>query len=141
MIIQAKKPKKIWLIVVIGGLLSVVIVGVCWFIFINKSAQNNAQPNNNTVNNGTNGLIDNTKVKTSTVHFAAMGDMLAHDTIITNAKTDGVYNFQKFFTNIRISYQSADVVFCNQEGLSAGEKWGISGYPSFNAPTELSEDL
>lgn len=76
-----------------------------------------------------------------TIHMVAMGDMLAHDTIIANAKTDAGYDFKKYFTNIRPTYDKADVVFCNQEGLSAGEQFGISGYPSFNAPMQFSSDL
>jgi poly-gamma-glutamate synthesis protein (capsule biosynthesis protein) len=76
-----------------------------------------------------------------TIHMAAMGDMLAHDTIIANAKTGSSYDFSKYFTNIRSSYKNADVVFCNQEGLSSGEQYGISGYPSFNAPTQFSAGL
>lgn len=76
-----------------------------------------------------------------TIHVASMGDMLAHDSIIANAKTDNGYDFAKFFKNIRPAYQNADVIFCNQEGLSSGEQYGISGYPSFNAPTKFSADL
>ncbi|MEI7689842.1 MAG: CapA family protein [Candidatus Saccharibacteria bacterium] len=79
--------------------------------------------------------------KTGTIHMAAMGDMLAHDTIIANAKTGGSYDFTKFFANIRPSYQNSDLVFCNQEGLVSGENYGISGYPSFNAPTKFAADL
>ncbi len=75
------------------------------------------------------------------IKLAAMGDMLAHDTIISNAKDGDSYNFAKYFKNIRSSYSDADLVFCNQEGLSAGESFGISGYPSFNAPTKFSADL
>jgi poly-gamma-glutamate synthesis protein (capsule biosynthesis protein) len=75
------------------------------------------------------------------INFAAMGDMLAHDTIISNAKSGDSYDFAKYFKNIRPSYNDADLVFCNQEGLSAGESYGISGYPSFNAPTKFSADL
>lgn len=75
------------------------------------------------------------------VHVAAMGDMLAHDTIIKGARTSTGYDFAQYFTEIRPSYKDADVVFCNQEGLSSGETYGISGYPSFNAPTQFSADL
>lgn len=77
----------------------------------------------------------------SIIHFAAMGDMLAHDTIIANAKTENGYDFGKYFANILSSYSNANVIFCNQEGLSAGEQYGISGYPSFNAPTQFSSGL
>lgn len=75
------------------------------------------------------------------IHVAAMGDMLAHDTIIKNAKTSTGYDFSQYFTAIRPSYAEADVIFCNQEGLSSGEAYGISGYPSFNAPTQFATDL
>jgi len=75
------------------------------------------------------------------IHFAAMGDMLAHDTIIANAKTENGYDFGKYFANIRSSYSNANVIFCDQEGLSSGEQYGISGYPSFNAPTQFSSGL
>lgn len=81
------------------------------------------------------------KVESNIIHFAAMGDMLAHDTIIANATTETSYNFQHYFQNIRSSYQDADVIFCNQEGPSAGYDYGISGYPTFNAPTEFSSGL
>jgi poly-gamma-glutamate synthesis protein (capsule biosynthesis protein) len=70
-----------------------------------------------------------------------MGDMLAHDTIIANAKTGNSYDFAKFFKNIKSSFDTSDVVFCNQEGLVSGEQYGISGYPSFNAPTKFATDL
>lgn len=79
--------------------------------------------------------------KDMTIHMAAMGDMLAHDTIIANAKTSNGYDFGKYFANIRSSYQASDLVFCNQEGLSSGENYGVSGYPSFNAPTQFSSAL
>jgi poly-gamma-glutamate synthesis protein (capsule biosynthesis protein) len=75
------------------------------------------------------------------IHLAAMGDMLAHDTIIANAKTDSGYDFGKYFSNIRSSYKDSDMVFCDQEGLSSGEKYGISGYPSFNAPVQFASGL
>ncbi len=142
MIIQAKKSKKIWVIIAIIFLVCLAVAGVCWILFINKPIQEKTQENSaNTDSSNTHSVNDEVSVKTSIVHFAAMGDMLAHDTIIANAKTDSGYKFQKFFANIRPSYQSADVVFCNQEGLSSGEQWGISGYPSFNAPTQFSADL
>ncbi len=79
--------------------------------------------------------------KPQQIHIAAMGDMLAHDTIIANAKNGDKYDFSKFFANIRPSYQDADVVFCNQEVLSSGAAFGISGYPSFNAPEQFAADL
>lgn len=76
-----------------------------------------------------------------TVTIAAMGDMIAHDTITSNAKTSAGYDYTKYFRKINSLYKSSDVVFCNQESLSAGESYGISGYPAFNAPTQYAADL
>lgn len=75
------------------------------------------------------------------ITFAAMGDMLAHDTINKQAKTDGGYDYKPYFEQIKSLYSSADIVFCNPETLSAGADFGISGYPTFNAPTEFARDL
>ena len=75
------------------------------------------------------------------ISFAAMGDMLAHDTIIANARSGGAYNFERYFEQIRPLYTGSDVVFCNQEGPSAGSTYGITGYPSFNAPVEFAAGL
>jgi poly-gamma-glutamate synthesis protein (capsule biosynthesis protein) len=79
--------------------------------------------------------------KINKIHMAAMGDMLAHDTIISNAVSDDSYDFGKYFKNIKNDYNNSDLVFCNQEGLSAGEQYGISGYPSFNAPQQFAAGL
>lgn len=84
---------------------------------------------------------DNHSVSERRIRVAAMGDMLAHDTIISGAKTDTGYDFGHYFSHIRTSYGDADIVFCNQEGLSSGDTYGISGYPSFNAPIEFAAGL
>lgn len=71
----------------------------------------------------------------------AMGDMLAHDSVVAQAKTTAGYDFTPYFSAIRPLYKDADAVFCNPETLAAGAAYGISGYPSFNAPAEFARDL
>lgn len=75
------------------------------------------------------------------IRLIATGDMLAHDSINTNARAGEGYDYTKFFTHVRAFTAKGDIRFCNQEGLSAGENFGITGYPSFNAPKEFSRDL
>jgi poly-gamma-glutamate synthesis protein (capsule biosynthesis protein) len=94
-----------------------------------------------TTPSSTKSQVSEPKQADTTVHFAAMGDMLAHDTIIANAKTANGYDFGAYFQKIRPLYNDADVVFCNQEGLSSGPAYTISGYPAFNAPTEFASAL
>ncbi|MFV0433459.1 MAG: CapA family protein [Leucobacter sp.] len=76
-----------------------------------------------------------------TVHVIAMGDMLPHDSVNQNAQVDGGWDYGQFFTGISSQLEAADVTFCNQEVPSAGESFGISGYPVFNAPVEFAQTL
>ncbi len=78
---------------------------------------------------------------TPTLVFAAMGDMLAHDSINRQARAGDKYDYKPYFSHIRPLYKNADVVFCNPETLATGQKFGVSGYPTFNAPTEFARDL
>ncbi len=130
---RLERPKKnrIYLITVI---ILVFIITASYFLFSQKDKSN-------TINNASGQSANIEKPEQNIIHFAAMGDMMAHDTIIANAKSEDGYDFAKFFANIRPSYQDSDVVFCDQEGLSSGEAYGISGYPSFNAPTKFAKDL
>lgn len=73
--------------------------------------------------------------------FSAMGDMLSHSAVVGEARTPDGYDFRRYFTKIAPYYAASDVVFCNPETPSAGAKYGISGYPAFNAPKEMSRDL
>lgn len=79
--------------------------------------------------------------KPSQLVFAAMGDQLAHDSVVAQAKSGDTYDFTPYFKHIRGLYSNADVVFCNAESLAAGQQLGISGYPTFNAPNEFARDL
>ncbi len=70
-----------------------------------------------------------------------MGDMLAHDSVVAQAKMADGYDFTPYFKHVRPLYEGTDVVFCNPETPAAGAAYGISGYPTFNAPTEFARDL
>lgn len=138
--IAKRKTSSIWLTTIIFVLL--IIAGVwCWQYITKSHKTSNATTTHKTTSSEQKSSKTESISKDITIHMAAMGDMLAHDTIIANAKTGDSYDFGKYFANIRSSYQGSDLVFCNQEGLSSGEKYGVSGYPSFNAPTVFSSAL
>ena len=67
--------------------------------------------------------------------------MLPHMSIVQDAQTDDGYDFVPQLAPIAAETSKADVVFCNQEALSAGDEFDITGYPAFNAPTEFAEGL
>lgn len=71
----------------------------------------------------------------------AMGDMLPHDSVHANAQEGSEWDYGQFFTGIDEELAGADAIFCNQEVPSAGEEFGISGYPVFNAPEQFAVDL
>ncbi|MEJ6488427.1 CapA family protein [Leucobacter sp. USCH14] len=76
------------------------------------------------------------------VTVIAMGDMLPHDSINEQAlQPSGTPDYGQFFTGIAPQLEAADVTFCNQEVPSAGADFGISGYPTFNAPVEFAGAL
>lgn len=78
---------------------------------------------------------------TSHLRIIATGDQLPHETINLLARTGDGYDYTQFFEPVQFMFDSADVSFCNQEALSSGEEFGVSGYPAINAPTEFARDL
>jgi len=126
--------RRKWLFIAIGAIVLVAAVAIGAYLYISRPVTTNNPPVT-TVSN------EPAPVSDGIVRMSAMGDMLAHDTINANARTGDGYDYARYFANILPAYVGSDVVFCNQEGLSSGEIFGISGYPSFNAPTKFAADL
>ncbi|MCL2067119.1 MAG: CapA family protein [Treponema sp.] len=82
-----------------------------------------------------------------TATLLAAGDNLFHDTIIASSKiTDRssgkiVYDFLPIYSQIESLIKKADIAFINQETVMGGERFGFSGYPRFNTPSELASVL
>ena len=76
------------------------------------------------------------------ISIIMVGDMLMHTPVEASAKQeDGTYSYDALFVNTVEEIQAADLAIVNQEVIIAGEKYGVSGYPAFNAPFELGHDL
>ena len=74
------------------------------------------------------------------MQIVMVGDMLMHDKILTSAKQeDGTYNFDHLFTHVAEFISSADLAIANQETIMGGDRYGYTGYPSFNTPYALSD--
>lgn len=78
-----------------------------------------------------------------TIHMSAFGDTMCHLTNIKNAydssKKD--YDFTNVFKNISPYIKNADITIGNLETTFAGQSRGYTGYPTFNAPEALGENL
>ncbi|WP_053366713.1 CapA family protein [Bacillus sp. FJAT-27245] len=76
-------------------------------------------------------------IETATI--GAIGDILIHDHVYNDAKTGNGYNFKPMLEPVKGMLQAPDILIANQESLVGGIDLGISSYPSFNSPFELSD--
>ncbi|MEI6553480.1 MAG: CapA family protein [bacterium] len=73
----------------------------------------------------------------------AVGDIMMHQEQLDSAydKGTGVYDFSNYFLNINPYLKGGYIVYANLETPVAGSALKYSGYPKFNAPTELLAEL
>lgn len=81
--------------------------------------------------------------KTQSVNLVMAGDILLHSPVEEAARDDetGKYDFDFIFDHSREYISAADIAVVNQEVMIGGEELGVSGYPAFNAPYEISDAL
>lgn len=87
------------------------------------------------------------EVKEDRVSFLAVGDNIGHDRVHTYGDTmdgvegDDLYDFKPSYKNVVDRVSGVDLAFINQESIIGGVDLGISGYPAFNSPEDLAQDL
>ena len=74
-----------------------------------------------------------------TVTLRAVGDIMLHEAQQVSAKTASGYDFSEYFARIAAELSCADLTVGNLEAPVAGRP--PSGYPRFNAPAELLDEL
>ena len=82
-------------------------------------------------------------VRTQTVTMRAVGDNLIHYCIYQQAaqrSTDGTYDFDYAYENIKDAIKTADISVINQETVIV-EGVEPSSYPMFNSPTQLGDKV
>ena len=76
------------------------------------------------------------------VSFVGVGDNLIHDSVLYTAlEDDGSYDFTPIYDNIAESVDEADLAFLNQETIFAGPDYPYTGYPAFNTPDEMGQNM
>ena len=86
----------------------------------------------------TNGIAS---VDGQSVTILCGGDNLIHEPIYQKAQTDSGYEFSYLYENVKSFIQSADIATINQEAPLATDLEPPSGYPHFNTPKEVGQDL
>ncbi len=148
-------------------ILLLVIIAITLVIFIqksNKSTNQNIEPkdstqisetqqNSNTIQEN---VVEENKTQENTAQestipedpnktftMAITGDIMCHNTMYQDAydTTTKTYDFSHIFEDIKYHIQIADIAVGNLETTFAGEKIGYSGYPTFNTPETLANNL
>ena len=83
----------------------------------------------------------------TTVSFVGVGDNLIHEMIYKEADSaaggmnDGKYDFSSMYQHVKKDIKDADLAYIDQESIIGGDDLGISGYPTFNSPSDLASDV
>lgn len=76
------------------------------------------------------------------VSFMGVGDNLIHSQIFADAQAgDGTYDFKPMYEGVAEEIAEADLAFINQETILGGDELGFSGYPAFNTPSDMAQNL
>lgn len=82
-----------------------------------------------------------TPTPTGTITMLMTGDFSAYDSVNKAAQSGGSYNYLPIMQSLKAVFDKYDLRYCNQFSLGGGIGLGVSGYPTFNAPTEWSKGL
>ena len=110
----------------------------------NKQILNKEEVTNQTVEPTVEPTIQPTinpeELEESSVTLLAVGDNLIHTQVIKSGRqSNGSYNFEHLYKNLKKDIKKADIAIINQETVLGGKELGYSGYPRFNSPTEIGD--
>lgn len=90
-------------------------------------------------------VVKKEKPQKDTVSFVAVGDNMIHERVFTYANNQtsdaNTYDFKPCYKNVKKYIKNHDLAFINQETIIAGDEIKIQGYPIFNSPVSLIDDL
>ena len=77
------------------------------------------------------------------IRILCTGDIMSHMPVVNSVKTkdEKKWDFLSLFEIIAPLLESDDLTIGNLETVLAGDKYGIRGFPDFNAPQVLANDL
>lgn len=128
---KLKKSVKILFIILVFVALSISL------LFLNKTEYNKAKKKESKIVSN-----EPKKAEKKELSLFAVGDVLIHESVYKDAyKSDGTYDFDKMFEYIKPILNKYDLKYCNQESTIGGSVLGISGYPAFNSPDEIGDEL
>lgn len=147
--------KKLISVVVLTMLLSVADcsknIAVQGLTLVNKSdAQvseaKESMPNLNSIAQEINEInseqIIEEKQEEKTITIASVGDIMMHDAQIkSGALGNGNYDYSRMFKSIKPYIEKADFALGNLETTFSGKEKSYTGYPQFNSPEILAQNI
>jgi poly-gamma-glutamate capsule biosynthesis protein CapA/YwtB (metallophosphatase superfamily) len=133
-----KKSAKILII------LSAILLSVVSYFFIQKGNQSLANEKKKLIEVGIHSprtQVPTEKELVQTATIGAIGDILIHDWVYEDAKTESTYDFKPMLTNFKTFMEQPDFLLANQETILGGVQMGLSSYPTFNSPQEVGDAL
>lgn len=81
--------------------------------------------------------------KEVSANVVVIGDIMCHTTNFYDAYDafNDTYDFSTVFTDVKDYIQGADIAIGNLETTFAGKDVGYTGYPTFNTPEQLAQNL
>lgn len=124
---------------IVFSVIFALVIGIV-ILSLNQNKKN-VDKSKDDVNENTNKVVEELP-KEKRMSIISVGDILIHESVYKDAeKEDGTYDFHYMFTDIEPIIKRYDLKFCNQESNIGGKTLGISGYPSFNSPDEIGDEL
>ena len=82
--------------------------------------------------------IEPTEEEDKEISIVVFGENFVHDSVIDSGKqSDGTYNYDFLFNNLKVYASEADIAAIYQTTLIGGNDLGVKGYPNFNTPEEM----
>ena len=118
----------------------VIIITIGGYVVIKPSIKSNNKISNKSFSNK---KVDNNKNDDSkkNMSLVMVGDVLTHDSVLADAYKNGEYDFTSMFSYIKPMIKDYDLKYINQESIIGGPSFKYSGYPTFNAPDILGDNL
>lgn len=129
---KKRKIRKAPVFIIILVLLSI------GYLIINKSIDNKQNKSDDEKNI----KLESKKNKDKKISIVMVGDVLIHESVFKDAYLgNNKYDFTPMFEYIPSLIKDYDLKYCNQESIIGGKNLGIKGYPGFNAPDEIGDNL
>jgi len=119
---------------------STALVTACGFISANEAQDNAPEPSATIVGSPS----SSPEPKLRTISIVSSGDILLHERLWAQAKADGTDGYLDFYpqlADLEPEISSADLALCHLETPLAELGVDYQGYPTFNAPPQITEAI